>query len=441
MFKMRKLILPLLALALIACRKDNTPPPSPVITDFGVVAQDTTIAIGQKIEFAPKINTNEISAHVWQLDEHGVGNSATYTFDGATAGRHKISYTVTNSTGSATRTLNVAVKRYVGGVYIVNEGWFGHDKGSVNHFDPTSGKLTERVYKTNNQDKELGLTTCYGTIWNDNFYFISKQDRRIVRVNALSMTDTGSLEILSGADGRAFAGVSATEGVVTTSKGAYVMKLEPLSIGAMLVGTDKMQCGAVYATKDNVFVINQRQGLQIYSVSDNYALVKTHPGVSVGFALAKDGSLWAANGSKLIKINVKTLVVSEIVMPATVTINSSWGAWNPGSLCASATDNVLYFTKSGMWGGGREIYRYVIGDISSLDKVFASSTATDDAFYGSGIGVDPVTGDIVATFCKDGWGDSYKDNRIVTFDGKTGVEKSRATSDYYWFPAMILFNN
>lgn len=434
------LLLPLLALCLLACRKEQTPT-TPVITEFGITAADTTIAVGRTIELKPQLNTTEKVAYIWQVDNISVAYGATYTFDGATAGRYSLTYIALGPGGQTSHTVIINVQAFTGGMFIVNEGWFGHESGSVNYFDPATQEITTNVYQSANEAKTLGTTTCYGARWMDNFYFISKQGRRLVVADAMSMADRGSIDMLSGGDGRAFVGISETDGVVTTSEGAYVVKLSPLSIAATPIAeTEGSQCGGVFATKDHLFVINQDEGLQIFAVADNYKLVASEADVSVGFALAKDGSLWAADGSTLFGIDPKTLAVTRVAMPASIKISNSWGSWNKGSLCASPLENVIYFAKSGAWGGGREIYRYRIGDPTSLDAVFASSTKNDDAFYGGALAVDPVTGDIVATFVRDGWGDSYNDNRLVTFDGKTGIEKSRITFEHYWFPAMVLFN-
>lgn len=75
------------------------------------------------------------------------------------------------------------------GFYIVNEGWFGHDKGSVNYFEKNGTSYTPhyRAFKAANPDTELGNTTCYGAIWGDNFYLISKQDNRLVIADAQNL--------------------------------------------------------------------------------------------------------------------------------------------------------------------------------------------------------------------------------------------------------------
>lgn len=442
------LLISLSVFALWSCNKDedqipDPEPPAiaaPAISNFGVWAADTTITMGGNIAFAPKITPTEPAiTYSWKIDGKEIASTATYTFSPEQTGVYNIEYSATNESGTAKKSVVITVKLHKGGFYIVNEGWFGHENGSVNYFDTEKKELITNIYKNNNTNLELGVTTTFGTEWHGNYYFVSKQGRRLVSANAMSFKDNSSLLQLGG-DGRSFAGVTSTTGVVTTGDGAFRVSLNPLGVGDILESTDGEQCGGVYATDSHVFVINSRKGILVYSVADNYKLVKDYGKGSVGFAKAKDGSLWAAEDNQLLKINTTTLEMTEVELPAGVKISDSWGAWNAGSLCASATENCLFFTKSGMWGGGREIYRYVIGDAGSLANIFAKSTVQDDAFYGAGINVDPVSGDIVATFVKDGWGDSYKDNRLVIFDGKTGAEKLRFNHEGFWFPSMIIFN-
>lgn len=437
----KKLLLALLALSSIVACTDIKDTEAPTIKDFGVTATDTTIILGSKINFAPVVVGGQNNNYTWLVGKAKVSQDPQYTFVAEKTGSFVISYSVNNSVGLASRELTVRVKKYIGGYYIINEGQFGKTMGSINYFDPKSKKLVPQIYAAANPSLTLGNTSCYAAQWQDRLYFVSKQAPRLVSADALSLESKGSLDNLSGADGRAFVGVDDTWGVITTSKGAYRVSLNPLAVGNQLDKTANTQCGGAFVVRDNLFVILANKGVNIYNIKDNYKFIKNHPKGAVGFAQSKDGALWAGDGNTLIKIDPSTLDITEIPLPTGVSFVSSWGAWNAGSLCASTKENWLYFVKGGQWGGGREIYRYKIGDITSLNQVFATSTVADDAFYGSGITVDPQTGNIMATFVKDGWGDSYKDNRLVTFDGVTGAETSRFTTEGFWFPTMILANN
>lgn len=315
------------------------------------------------------------------------------------------------------------------GFYVVNEGSFGRTLGSVTYVHPDSTDVRTDVVS------DLGNTTCYGAKWEGSYYFVSKQGRRLVRCDEKTMVQGATLDELGG-DGRAFVGIDKKTGAVSTRDGVFRLTLEPLLLGAVVEGTQGVQCGGMYAIGGYLYVINQDKGLQIFDIAKNYVLVKEHAGVSTGFTRAKDGSMWAAGETFLVRIDPRNLEVKELSLPDGAKIYNSWGSWNAGSLCSGVEENVLYFTKSDSeWGGGNAIYRYDIAE----DKLtsWTASTDSEDAFYGAGLGVDPHTGNVVATYVK---GYDFNDNRLVVFDWKTGKEKSRITYSGYWFPAMLMFN-
>lgn len=402
------------------------------ISSLGV-SSDTTIKLGAKIALNPIVNQEEGVTYSWSID--GVEKAATkdYTFTASEAGEHTVTFKVSNNVSSAVTSFKTKVYKYLGGYYIVNEGWFGHDNGSVNYYDPALDSVFTNVYQAANEGLELGVTTQSGTIWNNAFYFVSKQGRRLVAANLYDMKDKGSIEDMP--DGRAFAGIDESRGIVTTSGGAFLVNLgaTSISLGTALDSCEK-QNGGVRVEGDYIFMINQGKGVLVYS-KNSLAFVKRLGMASVGFAKTKDGNIWAANETQLLKINPQTLAVETVELPAGVKINNTWGAWNMGPFCAAKDENALYFAKSGMWGGGKDIYKYVIGDASSLNAPFINGKTGDD-FYGASIAVNPITGDVVATYTAQY---VYNDNRLVTFDAKTGQEKSRKLFGYYWFPAAIIF--
>lgn len=416
---------------------------APRVTNIGITA-DTTITLGSRVTLTPSQYSLPGTTFQWKINGTVVSTEPNYLFEPDNVGIFKIEYQATNKSGVASKEATITVKKYYRGIVIVNEGWFGHENGSVNYFNLNTNSQHLNAFKENNSGLDLGTTTQYGTIENGNLYMISKMGQSIVVADAYTMKSKGSLTLESNISARAFTSVNEQYGVLTTSKGAFKLTLNPLSIQESLSGLEdvnerRRQCGAVYASGKYIFVISQAKGALIYN-SNTMELVKTIEGVEVGFARTKDGNLWASkNQTELVKINPSTLETTEYPLPESVKIHNSWGAWNAGSLCAAHKENALYFTKAGMWGGGNAIYKYIPGQESSLDQIFASGE-DDDAFYGASIRVDPTTDNIVATYTKSGWGAGFSDNRLVIFSGKTGEEIKRITYDHYWFPSMILFN-
>ena len=53
------------------------------------------------------------------------------------------------------------------GALVVNEDWYGHQNSSINYLSP-NGEWSYNVVEN------VGCTACYGAIFNDKFYIISK---------------------------------------------------------------------------------------------------------------------------------------------------------------------------------------------------------------------------------------------------------------------------
>lgn len=416
---------------------------APKIANIGITA-DTTITLGSKVTLTPSQYSLPGTTFQWKINGTVASTEPNYLFEPENVGIYKIEYQASNSSGIASKEATITVKKYYGGIVIINEGWFGHENGSVNYFNLNTNSKQTNVFKENNPSLELGVTTQYGTIENGNLYIISKMGQSIAVADAYTMESKGTLTLENNLSARAFTTIDEQYGILTTNKGIYKLTLNPLAIQEALPGLEDItnyqtQCGGVLTNDKYIFAISQAKGALIYN-STTMELVKVIEGIEVGFARTMDGSIWASkNQTTLVRIDPSSLETIEYPLPESVKIYNSWGAWNAGSLCAAYKENALYFTKAGMWGGGNSIYKYIPGKESSLEKIFASGK-DDDAFYGASIRIDPATDNIVATFTKSGWGDSFSDNRLVIFSGKTGEEIKRITYDHFWFPSMILFN-
>ena len=150
-----------------------------------------------------------------------------------------------------------------------------------------------------------------------------------------------------------------------------------------------------------------------------------------------------------------------------MTVGSSWGAWNAGSLCASTQKNVLYWTKlsgSGWSAVAKTIVKYDIDSKSFNANLFELGLDEDgkqQVFYGAGIRINPLTDEIIVTSRRTGYGDSYSYNWVykLTADGQElskvfllgdnglGAEWGEANGQpdwdnrYYWFPSIPFFED
>ena len=340
-------------------------------------------------------------------------------------------------------TVELRQVNYSNGVFIVNEDWFGHDNGTVNYLTHDN-QFIYRPYRLENPGKKLGVTTQYGTIYGDQFFFMSKQGSRLVVADATTMKEETTIEEFvvnesdNKSDGRAFVGVTPQKGYISTSQGIYLFNISTLTVGDKLEGTSG-EVGNMLRAGQYVFAVKKTEVYVIDAATDQ--IVQTISGGPYGGVVQSlDGSVWIGAETTLLRLNPYTLVSEEVTLPDGIILQSSFGwAWNANSFCASATENAIYWAKPGGWSGSKIIYKYIIGDETSLNTPFITMEDGME-LYGAGLRVHPETNQIYVTGMKSGWGDNSLTNTLYVFDGITGTEVARHEEEpYYWFPALPVF--
>lgn len=341
------------------------------------------------------------------------------------------------------------------GFYIVNEGWYGHDKGSVNYFEKNGTSYTPhyRAFKAANPDTELGNTTCYGAIWGDNFYLISKQGNQLVIADAQNLKSKKIITDLGG-DGRSFVGIDEKKAYIGYNGGIKTFNIENLTLGEAIAGVSGEignMCyayGKVFAVSDeNLYIIDAKTDKVEKTVTGSYDTYKS-------VVTAKDGSVWVAAADKFIVYNPNDLEnTKEIAYPVDAAVSSSWGSWNPGGLCASTQTNTLYWTTGTSSWSLNAVCKYDI-DASNANSSFYT-LPNDDAgqkrvLYGAGLRVDPLSDNLVLQSRRDGWGDSSAYNWLFLLSNTGSLNTSFVVADdkepttgngYYWFPSMPVFED
>ena len=158
----------------------------------------------------------------------------------------------------------------------------------------------------------------------------------------------------------------------------------------------------------------------------------------VAFARISDGSVWAAGGTRLLKINPSTLDTVTVTLPFTA--NSSWDAWHPGSITASTSENAIFIANNGTFTGGTTIYKYIVGAPSSLASPFIT-IASGDELYGAGIGYDASNNTLVVTTVQSGGTTHYSVNDLDIYNAGTGALITDLDYTGYWFPAIPVFHH
>ena len=341
---------------------------------------------------------------------------------------------------------------YTQGLFLVNEDWYGWDNGTVN-FLTSDGRWVYRAFRRENPGETLGVTTQYGAIYGGRFFFVSKQASstadastggRLVVADALTLKKVAAFDEIGG-DGRAFVGVDEHTAYIGTSSGITRFDLESMSLGEEIAGTGGEgglyagQIGAMVRAGGYVFAAKQSVGVLVIDAATHtlHATIDL-PTIST-LTLGRDGGVWAADATSLVRIDVATLETRSRLLPDDCRVSSTWGAWNAGSLCAAYRNNFLYFANE----KGNQIARYHI-PTDELDADFFTLPDQDKAyvqqFQGAGLRVDPRNDRLIVTATQSGYLSHYMNNWVHVVDGLSGeLLGTIELEPYYWFPALPVF--
>ncbi|OQP38676.1 hypothetical protein A4H97_18330 [Niastella yeongjuensis] len=329
---------------------------------------------------------------------------------------------------------------YTGGFYLINEGWYGHGTGEVNFYDYATGTLGDSLFVKNNPTKNLNPATStlqYGTIFNGKLYLVSKVGGPLVVCDENTLVESGRIAASSSNDWRAFVGVDATHGLISSQSGIYPVSLPGLTVGTKLSGASiSGQVGDLTKSGNFVFALSQSAGVVVLNATTN-VVVKTIPNIAVGFAKTADGAVWCAGGTSLVRIDPVTLTTTTVTLPFTA--NNSWGAWHPGSITASTTANEIFLANNATFAGATTIYKYVVGNSSSLSAPFIT-IASGKETYGSGVGYDASNNTVVVTTVEQGFTTHFSVNDLVIYNAATGSQISDLPYSGYWFPSIAVFH-
>lgn len=341
---------------------------------------------------------------------------------------------------------------YTQGLFLVNEDWYGWDNGTVN-FLTSDGHWVYRAFRRENPGETLGMTTQYGAIYGGRFFFVSKQANstagtstggRLVVADALTLKKVAAFDEIGG-DGRSFVGVDEHTAYIGTSSGITRLDLESMSLGETIAGTGGEgglyagQIGAMVRAGGYVFAAKQSVGVLVIDATTHtlYTTIDL-PTIST-LTLGRDGGVWAADATSLVRIDVATLETRSRLLPDDCRVSSTWGAWNAGSLCAAYRNNFLYFANE----KGNQIARYHI-PTDELDADFFTLPDQNKAyvqqFQGAGLRVDPRNDHLIVTATQSGYLSHYMNNWVHVVDGLSGELLGTVELEpYYWFPALPVF--
>lgn len=369
---------------------------------------------------------------------------------------------------------------YTGGVFILNEDWYGHNNSTINYLTP-DGEWEYRVFQKENPGKEIGGSAQFAAVFDGRMYIISKQDKdpaaavvggRITVCDARTMECIAQIPVIaqdsagkSVADGRAFVGITPEKGYVSTSNGIYSFDLERLEVGGMIPGTGggnslySGQCGMMVCPGDDyVYAVHQQKGLFVIDAeTDTIVRTIAAPVDSVGgkakqrgfgaLVQSKDGDLWlsvsadvSGTGSTvdyIMRYDMELQDTVRVAVPEGFGAPSSWYAWTADAMCASSVENRLYWKKQDAgWFTNSVICCYDIDKGEFNPEFFDTQSIGWYLYCGAAFRLHPVTDEMYCTLYQGTLSQSYLTLRL---SNRGEVLDSYEMIDNYWFPAMPVF--
>ena len=275
----------------------------------------------------------------------------------------------------------------------------------------------------------------------------------MIVADVTTMEQIASISELDGKDGRSFVGVDSKKGYIGTSDGIYVLDLDSFELGDCIEGTSADE-GDIYSgqvgdmlcySDDKVYAVIQDIGVVVINpITDEIEHSIALPNI-VSIFVTADGSLYASeNGNgvyNFAKINTETMEIDKIDMPKGMSVQNQWGSWRSSSVACDINNNAIYFISS---ESSKSISRYDFetGELVEKFVTVPYGEKGEQIFYGTGLGVDPRSGNLILTTTEAGYSTHFQRNWIHFVNVDTAeIEKTIRLEDYYWFPAMLIFSN
>lgn len=386
------------------------------------------------------------NSHVkWYVNGELKGSGDEFSFKPAAAGEYIIKYIVNGK-----KSKSAVVKFYSStGVYILNEPNMSAAENIRGVNMHTFGTSTVERFIQGDYNS-FGTTNQYLANWAGHIYNVAPYGQSGVAFSQFK--DDGTFvkavkTIGSNGSAYAFAGITPETGVVTTSVGAYLVNLADFTLNSsILVGSEGSKTRNVFVSDGYLFMITA-SGAVAYDIdkltTDEAPVVLGS--ATAGFVKTKDGYIWAANGTTLLRIDPKDLSATERTLPDGAKIAFSSGPWKQCSWVASTAENVFFFLKDS-WGTGREVYKYNVDTEALTTKFIDASVSLDNyMLYSTCLYYDSQRNELICQTLK-GYGADGAYSGIHMFNATTGVKNyevlyNTAVEGFgatdMWFPAMM----
>lgn len=450
----KKILIASLALiaGLASCKKDDpTPSPNPpsTLTIDGVASTLEFYQLDTAHLSVAGVAKDAAAKAVWAVNGAKAAEGATFDFTTAHPGKYEITLTVDGK--SAKQTYTVA-PRFSEGAFLLNEGNFGNETGSLTYIHPSKKLVIDQAYYRVNGTK-LGNVCQDLAFGNDKVYIISQNGPRNGGEGLLTIAEAGSLKKVKVYNDATLAQKWPTH-IAVIRDHIYLRadyKATPTSPkGCIYRGTEDGGFTLIPETEGVMKMRMAQIGERLFALtSDSKVLMiqgtqvvrelDLSPAKPTGIAVSHDGKLWVSTTSPnaILKVdptpdNFVALDTHVLDKSISATGPQSWERTTSSAFFAHV--DKLYFT-----GQSSVIYCHDFAtsktsqviDVKTIDGVGTSA----NQYYNS-LGVDPATGELYYAAFED-YSTYNKKNvtMVLKADGTKLLLKEQVNS----FPAGFYF--
>ena len=450
----KKILIASLALiaGLASCKKDDpTPSPNPpsTLTIDGVASSLEFYQLDTAHLRVAGVAKDAAAKAVWAVNGAKAAEGATFDFTTAHPGKYEVTLTVDGK--SAKHTYTVA-PRFSEGAFLLNEGNFGNETGSLTYIHPSKKLVIDQAYYHINGTK-LGNVCQDLAFGNDKVYIISQNGPRNGGEGLLTIAEAGSLKKVKVYNDATLAQKWPTH-IAVIRDHIYLRadyKATPTSPkGCIYRGTEDGGFTLIPETEGVMKMRMAQIGERLFALtSDSKVLMiqgtqvvrelDLSPAKPTGIAVSHDGKLWVSTTSPnaILKVdptpdNFVALDTHVLDKSISATGPQSWERTTSSAFFAHG--DKLYFT-----GQSSVIYCHDFAtsktsqviDVKTIDGVGTSA----NQYYNS-LGVDPATGELYYAAFED-YSTYNKKNvtMVLKADGTKLLLKEKVNS----FPAGFYF--
>lgn len=442
----KKILIASLALiaGLASCKKDDpTPSPNPpsTLTIDGVASSLEFYQLDTAHLSVAGVAKDAAAKAVWVVNGAKAAEGATFDFTTAHPGKYEITLTVGGK--SAKHTYTVA-PRFSEGAFLLNEGNFGNETGSLTYIHPSKKLVIDQAYYRVNGTK-LGNVCQDLAFGNDQVYILSQLGPKNGDEGLLTIANSHSLEKVKVYNDEALTQSTPTH-IAVLRDHIYIRTerdgiLRGSSEGGFtpITGTKKALKQRMAQIGERLFALTSDSKVLMIQGTQVVRELDLSPAKPSGIAVSHDGKLWVSTTSPnaILKVdptpdNFVALDTHILDKSISATGPESWQRTTSSAFFAHG--DKLYFT-----GQSSVIYCHDFAtsktsqviDVKTIDGVGTSAN-----MYYNSLGVDPSTGELYyAAF--EGYSTYNKKNvtMVLKADGTKLLLKEKVNS----FPAGFYF--